>query len=402
MSLLLTNVGELVTNVSAPDDLLGLVSGAAIAISEDRVAWVGSADHIPPAYHDWVRIDCEGRAALPGFVDAHTHAVFAGDRAGEFARRLAGASYADILEDGGGIHSTVAATRAASTNDLVAESLPRLRRMLVAGTTTAEVKSGYGLDVATEKRMLEAVAALAIQLPLDLVPTFLGAHVVPAEYREDRSGYLHLIEAEALPACAPLARFCDVFCDEGAFTPAEARRVLTAAARHGLRPRLHADQLAHSGGSRLAAELGAASADHLDHADAADLAALREAGTVAVLLPGVSLSMRTAPPPARRVWDSGVTVALATDCNPGTAWVESMQLVTALASLEGGLTPAEAVWAATRGGALALEEPDKGQLTPGAIADVVVLDAPSHVHIPYRPGANLAWKVIKRGNVVTA
>ena len=230
--------------------------------------------------------------------------------------------------------------------------------------------------------------------------TFLGAHVIPPEYADDRDGYLHLLEEEMLPVLAPLARYCDVFCDRGAFSVAEARRVLDAGKRHGLKPKVHAEQLAATGAAGLAAEVGAVSADHLDHVDAESAALLAGAGTVATLLPSASFSLRTPQAPARMLWDAGVTVAIATDCNPGTSFVESMQFVIAIAVLEMALTPTEAVWAATRGGAYALEEPRKGWIGAGSAADLVVLDAPSHVHIPYRPGANLVWKVIKDGEIV--
>jgi imidazolonepropionase len=272
--------------------------------------------------------------------------------------------------------------------------------MLAHGTTTVEIKSGYGLDVPTELRMLEAATALGNLLPIDTVGTFLGAHVVPEEFADDREGYVRLVEEEMLPLLAPLARYCDVFCDRGAFTVAEARQVLEAGKRYGLKPKVHAEQLGATGAARLAAEVGAVSADHLDHIDTEGAAALAAAGTVATLLPAASFSMRAAQAPARLLWDAGVTVAIATDCNPGTAYVESMQFVVAIAALEMGLSPAEALWAATRGGALALEEPDKGWIGAGAVADLVVLDAPSSVHIPYRPGSNLVWKVIKDGVVV--
>ena len=396
--LLLTGIGELVTNGAEAAGGLGLVRDAAVAVRDGRVAWAGPAADLPAAQRDLDPFDVQGRAVVPGFVDAHTHLVFAGDRADEFARRLRGESYEEILASGGGIHSTVAATRAASFDDLLAEAARRAMRLLRQGTTTVEVKSGYGLDVETEVRILEVARAVGERTPIDVVPTYLGAHVVARD--ADREDYLDLVTGEMLEACAPLARYCDVFCDRGAFTVEEARRVLLAGREGGLRPRLHAEQLAHTGAARLAAELGAASADHLDHATPEDAVALREAGVVAVLLPAASFSLRTPPAPARMLWDAGVTVALATDCNPGTSYVESMPFVIALACLEMGLTPEEALWAATRGGALALEEPDKGRVVEGAVADLAVLDAPSYRHLPYRPGSDLVWAVVKDGTVV--
>ena len=396
--LLLTGIGELVTNAPDGPGQLGILRDAAVAVRAGRVAWAGPEAHVPTAFGALEPLDVGGRSVIPGFVDAHTHLVFAGDRSGEFARRLRGETYEETLAAGGGIHSTVAATRAASFDDLVTAGVERAGRLLRQGTTTVEVKSGYGLDVETEVRILEAARAVGERTPLDVVPTYLGAHVVPRDVA--REEYLNLVTGEMLASCAPLARYCDVFCDRGAFTVDEARQVLVAGKARGLRPRLHAEQLAHTGAARLAAEMGAASADHLDHATAEDAAALREAGVVAVLLPAASFSMRAPQAPARMLWDTGVTVALATDCNPGTSYVESMPFVIALACLEMGLTPEEALWAATRGGALALDEPEKGRLVEGAVADLAILDAPSYRHLPYRPGSDLVWAVVKDGAVV--
>jgi imidazolonepropionase len=396
--LLVTDIGELVTNRPGASDLVGVEVDAAVAIRDGTVAWAGPASGLPDGCRDGPVLDVDGRAVIPGFVDAHTHLVFAGDRSDEFARRLRGEPYEEILASGGGIHGTVAATRAATDDALVADATGRALRMLAAGTTTVEIKSGYGLDTATEVRMLHAAGAVGEQTPLDVVPTFLGAHVV--DRGMDRADYLALVVEEMLPACAPLAQFCDVFCDGGAFTVDESRIVLQAGLAHGLRPRVHADQLTRTGAARLGASLGAASVDHLDHIDAGDAAAMLEAGTVAVLLPAASFSMKSPQAPGRMLWDAGVTVALATDCNPGTSYVESMPLVVAIACLEMGLTPEEALWAATRGGALSLDLPDRGWLGEGSVGDLVVLDAPSFLHIPYRPGTALVSKVVKGGEVV--
>ncbi len=400
MAFVLGDIRELVTNAPTRPDLLGVVSDAAVVVQGGNVEWVGPEEDLPARFRGLRKVDAGGRAVLPGFVDAHTHCVFAGDRADEFARRLRGESYEEILAAGGGIMSTVAATRGATGMELFNAATARLDRMLQGGTTTVEIKSGYGLDIATERRTLEVIRALDERHPVDTVPTFLGAHVVPPEFRDDRDGYVELIEVGMLPVCAPLARYCDVFCDDGAFTVDEARRVLEAGRRYGLKPRLHVEQLGHSGGAALAAEVGAVSADHLDHVTEEEAIRLRDAGTIAVLLPAVALSMRTPQPPGRMLWDLGVPVAIATDCNPGTSYTESMSLVVALAALEMGLTPEEAIWSATRGGALALELPDRGWVVPGAPADLVVLDAPSSVHIPYRPGTNLVGAVLKRGAFV--
>ena len=399
-SLLVFNIGSLTTNDPALGGLLGLVEHAAVAIIDGDVAWVGPEVDTPAEYGDLSRLDAGGGAVLPGFVDPHTHLVFAGDRSDEFTRRLRGESYEEILAAGGGILSTVEATRATSEDDLYEAAAERVWQMSANGTTTVEVKSGYGLDVATEEKMLRVAHRLDESLPIDVIPTFLGAHVVPAAYREDRDAYVDLVCGEMLDACAPLARFCDVFNDQAAFTTAETRRILEAAKTRGLGIRIHADQLGRVGAANLAADLSAASADHLDHATDEDLEAMRDAGTSAVLLPAVSFSMRLPYPDGRRVWDSGVTVALATDCNPGTAYVESMPFVIALAALNMGLTPDEAVWAATRGSAQSLNLDDRGHLIPGAVADLVILDAPTHLHIPYRPDADLVVAVVKRGVVL--
>lgn len=398
--LVLTGISSLVSNDARFIGLLGIVEDAAVVVEDGHVSWAGSRIDLPSRYAALPALDCGGRAVIPGFVDAHTHIVFAGDRADEFARRLRGETYEDILAAEGGILSTVRATRRASEDELYAASAGRASRMLSGGTTTVEVKSGYGLDVETELKMLRVAGRLDADLPIDVIPTFLGAHVVPAEYRDRRDEYVDLVCGDMLTACATEARFCDVFCDEAAFTVDESRRILEAASVRGLGLRVHADQLGRVGAAELAARLGAASADHLDHATDADLIALRRAGAAAVLLPAVSFSMQLPFPDGRRVWDSGVTVALATDCNPGTAYVESMAFVVALASLEMGLTPEEALWAATRGSAFSLGLTDKGHVMPGAVADLVVLDAESYLDIPYRPATDLVHAVVKDGVVV--
>ena len=400
--LLLTGIGELVTNDPDRDGLLGPVVDAAVAVKNGRVAWVGPEAEVLREFRELPELDCAGRAVIPGFVDSHTHLVFGGNRADEFARRLGGESYEEIMAAGGGIQSTVTATRGTDTSTLLDEAVRRAQRMLGTGTTAVEVKSGYGLDAETELRMLEVANAIGEYVPIDVVTTFLGAHVVPAEYRDDRDSYVRLIIEEMLPAARGLAAFCDVFCDDGAFTVDEARTILTAAAGHGLAARLHANQLGHSGGAALAAEIGAVTADHLDHLTEPDIAGLRAAGTVAVLFPTVSLSLRLAPPPARELWDAGVPVAIATDCNPGTSYVENMQFVVAIATLTAGLAPEEAVWAATRGGARALQLDDKGWIKPGSAADLVMLEADSYLEIPYRPGTDLVRMVIKGGEAVVS
>lgn len=399
-SLVVTDISELVTNDPEDGAGFGVIHDAAVAIVDGVVDWVGPTSLLPDHYGDHATLDVGGRCVVPGFVDAHTHTVFAGDRADEFARRLTGATYEEILASGGGIFSTVDATRNASFVDLLDQAMVRFRRMLGSGSTTIEVKSGYGLTVESEVAMIAATRAIDTAMPSDVVSTFLGAHVVAPEFRDDRDGYLDLVTGPMLDAVTGDVSFVDVFCDAAAFTVEEARRICEAAYRAGLGFRIHADQTARIGATALAAEVGAASADHIDHATDDDLERLAEAGTVAVLLPGVSFSMGTPPPDGRRVWDSGARVAIATDCNPGTAYVETMPFMIALAVIEGGLTPGEAVWAATRGGALALRLGDRGMIVPGAIGDLAIIDAPTHIHLAYRPDAAIVARVVKTGVVV--
>jgi imidazolonepropionase len=379
MSTLVTGIGELVTNDPSRDDgPLGVVADAALVVEHGHVAWAGPAAGAPDAD---TRVDVGGRAVLPGFVDSHAHLVFAGDRAAEFEARMSGAPY-----DGGGIGTTVAATRRASDDELRGRLRALLAEMRAQGTTTVEVKSGYGLTVEDEARCLRLAAEVTSET------TFLGAHVVPAEYADRREEYLALVTGPMLAACAPSARWVDVFCEPAsahAFDGEEARVVLTAGRAAGLDLRVHANQLSAGPGVRLAVELGAASADHCTHLTAADIDALAGGTTVATLLPGVEFSTRSPYPDARRLLDSGVTVALATDCNPGSCFTSSMAFCIALAVREMRMTPAEAVWAATAGGAAALRRTDVGHLAPGARADLAVLDAPSYRHLSYRPGVPL-------------
>lgn len=388
--LLLTGIGHLTTNLGDP------VRGAAVAILDGRVTYAGPETDAPGT-EGADHIDCEGRAAIPGLVDAHTHLVFAGDRSNEFAQKMRGASYAEVAAAGGGIVSTVKATRAADEDLLYDLAAGRVKRMIAAGTTTLEIKSGYGLDPETELRLLRIVRRLGGELPVTVKSTFLGAHALPPEYKSERTGYIDLVVDEMLPAAAPLADFCDVFVEYGAFSVEEARRVFAAAADLGLRARVHAEQLSRSGGARLAAEIGAASADHLDHANSEDADALAEAGVVAVLVPGASYTMRSPQAPGPMLIEHGVTVALATDCNPGTSYFESMGLVISLAVVQMGLTTAQAIHAATRGGALALGLDDHGQVSPGSVGDLVILDAPTPDHIAYRPATNLVWSTVRGG-----
>lgn len=397
--LLLTGVSELVTNDPRHGSRLGVVYEAALAIRHGEVAWSGPEAALPKRYRELPTLDCEGHAVIPGFVDSHTHLVFAGDRSHEFALRLQGATYLEILEAGGGISSTVEATRKASSADLLTSTIERAGVMLEHGTTTVEIKSGYGLEITTEMASLEVARQVGETLPLDVVVTFLGAHIVPPEYNDDRAGYLRLIE-QMLPLAARSATYCDVFCDRGAFTVDEARWVLQRALGHGLRPRLHANQLGDTGGVELAVELGTVTADHLENIDEAQARALAGAGVVAVLCPTASWSTRQSQAPGKLLWDIGATVALATDCNPGSSFVASMQLVIAVACLDMGLTLDQALWSSTRGGALALEEPRKGRLRVGDIGDVLVLESDNYRHLGYRPDQNLVKTVVKQGDSV--
>jgi len=375
MGLVIDNIGELLTNDGPP------LLDAAVLVDGERIGWVGPSGKAPAADR---RVDARGAAVLPGFVDSHAHLVFAGDRAREFAARMAGEPYT-----GGGIRTTVAATRAA-TDDELRQSAGRLvaeaRRQ---GTTTIEIKSGYGLSVDDEARSLRIARELTQET------TFLGAHVVPSGV--DPADYVALVRGTMLAACSPYAKWIDVFCERGAFDGDQAREILTAGAKAGLGLRVHANQLGPGPGVRLAVELGAASADHCTHLSDSDVDALAGSATVATLLPGAEFSTRSTYPDARRLLDAGVTVALATDCNPGSSYTSSMPFCIALAVREMRMTPAEAVHAATAGGARALRRDDIGVLRAGARADLIVLDAPSYLHLAYRPGVPLVRSVLHNG-----
>jgi|HubBroStandDraft_2_1064218.scaffolds.fasta_scaffold112054_2 imidazolonepropionase len=393
VSVLITNIGELVTN--APLDAVSVASpgpyaamtDAAIVLADGLVAWTGPAARAPAAD---ARADAEGRAVLPGFVDSHAHLVFAGERGAEFAARMAGLPYS-----AGGIRSTVAATRSATDEELRANLARLAAEMLAQGTTTFECKSGYGLTVTDEARSL----ALAAEVTPEV--TYLGAHVVAPEFEGDVAGYVDLVCDQMLAACAPHARWVDVFCERGAFGADEARAVLRAGESAGLQARVHANQLGPGPGVQVAVEAEAASADHCTFLTDADVDALASSGgTVATLLPGVEFSTRQPYPDARRLLAAGVTVAIASDCNPGSCFTSSMALCVALAVREMHLTTQEAVWAATAGGAHALRRTDVGHLGVGARADLIMLDAPSHAYLAYRPGVPLVAGVWRAGERV--
>ena len=405
VDVLLFGIGQLVTcDPALGEGPLGVVERAAVAAAGGRVVYAGPERAMPDLEmaDDVSTFGAGGRAVIPGFVDAHTHLVFAGDRADEFAARLRGVGYEEALAAGGGINRTVRETRAASDADLEAATAARLATALAFGTTTLEAKSGYGLTTDDERRSLEVLARLAERSPVEVVRTFLGAHLIPEEFLGDRDGYLDLLEHEMLPACAPLATFVDAFCDRGALTVEESRRVLEAGARHGLAGKLHANELGSTGGAALAAELGCVSADHLLFCDDSEAKALAAAGTVAVLLPGTSFLLGTGrAAPAGVLREAAVTLALGTDCNPGTCYSESMQLMVALACVHGGLTPEEAVLAATDGSARAVGRGGAaGRLVPGSACDLVVLAGRSYLDLAYHLGVNLAAAVVKGGTVV--
>ncbi len=381
-----THIGTLVTNdPSLGQGPLGLLHDAAVVIDAGQVVWVGETISAPATDN---RVDAGGRSLIPGFVDSHSHLVFAGDRTAEFTARMAGRRYA-----AGGIRTTVAATRAASDTQLDAGVARLVAEAVRQGTTVIETKSGYGLTAEDEARCLRIAGRHTGEV------TYLGAHVVPPEYEGDADGYTALVAGPMLDACAPHARWIDVFCERGAFDGDQTREILTAGAARGLTPRVHANQLGPGPGARIAVELGAASADHCTHLTDEDVEALAGSGgsTVATLLPGAEFSTRSPYPDARRLLDAGVTVALSTDCNPGSSFTSSMPFCLALAVREMGMTPDEALWAATAGGAAALRRTDVGRIAPGARADLVLLDAPSHVHLAYRPGVPLVAAVWRGG-----
>ncbi|MET8189789.1 imidazolonepropionase [Streptomyces sp. NBC_01724] len=381
----ITNIASLVTNDPSLGDNspLGLITDAAVVIEGDRVVWTGESSKAPATDS---AVDASGRAVIPGFVDSHSHLIFAGDRTQEFNARMSGRPYT-----AGGIRTTVAATRAATDDELSANVVRYLTEALRQGTTTFETKSGYGLTVEDEARALRIAARHTDEV------TYLGAHVVSPDYADDPAGYVDLVTGPMLDACAPYARWVDVFCEKGAFDGDQARAILTAGMAKGLHPRVHANQLSYGPGVQLAVELDAASADHCTHLTDADVDALAQGNTVATLLPGAEFSTRADWPDARRILDAGATVALSTDCNPGSSFTSSMPFCIALAVRDMGMTPDEALWSATAGGAAALRRTDIGRIAPGTRADLVLLDAPSHVHLAYRPGVPLVQAVWQRG-----
>jgi imidazolonepropionase len=387
MSLAITNIGSLVTNdQNLGVGLLGELENASVVIDHGKIAWVGNSASAPAT--DQV-IDAGGMGAIPGFVDSHAHMVFAGDRSKEFEARMNGEKYS-----AGGIKSTVAKTRAASDAELEANFLTLQKEMIRSGITTFESKSGYGLTVADEARSLAMASKHTSET------TFLGAHVGPEDYAGKTDDYVALVAGEMLDACAPHAKWVDVFCDVGAFDVDQSRAILKAGIAKGLMPRIHANQLAAGGGVQLAVELDCASADHCTHLSASDIDALAGSSTVATLLPGAEFSTRANYPDAKKLFAAGVTVALATDCNPGSSYTTSMSFCIAVAIRDMGFSPEQALWSATLGGAKALRRNDVGALSVGMSADLTILSSPSFRHLGYRPGVDQISQVIKSGKTI--
>lgn len=410
VDLLVVNIGQLATSrgkkPAAGEKMarVRVVEKAAIAIQAETLVAVGPREKV---LHDYIaakEVDAGGRLVTPGFVDPHTHIVFAGSREREFEMRCRGASYKEIAQSGGGILSTVRATREASKEHLLRQSLPRARRCLQYGTTTVEIKSGYGLDIPTELKMLHVIDRLRKETPLDIVSTFLGAHEVPDEFRAHREGYVRLLIEQMIPVVAQsgLAEFADIFTEKHVFNIDQSRRILEAAKAAGFKLKLHADEIVALGGAELAAELKAISADHLGAISKRGIAALAESGTIAVLLPGTTFFINLEKyAPADKLKDAGVPIALSTDCNPGSSMTESMQIIQTLACLYLGLTPAEALTASTLNAACAIDRAATlGTLEPGKQADLVIWDCDDYRAIAYHYGVNLARTVIKRGKPV--
>lgn len=413
--MLIHSASQLLTLAGGPQrgptlGTLGLIEDGAVLLRDEKILAVGTSHELRAAYKDEPSLDASGCVILPGFVDPHTHLIWAGDRAGEFEMKMAGKPYLDILAAGGGILSTVRQTRTASIEALIAQTRPRLLRMFAHGTTTAEAKTGYGLQTATELRLLKALLALEDESPLDLAITFLGAHAIAPEYKDDPQGYTDLICDTMLPTVQqwwqthaprlPLP-FVDVFCETGAFTLEQSRQILSRAKALGFPLKIHADEFDNLGGASLAAELGAASADHLVRTSDADIAALAKSDTVAVALPCTPFGLGECDyTPAQKIIAMGGLLALATDCNPGTAWNESMQLAIALACRYMKLTPAQAIAAATINSAHAIRRADSiGSIETGKQADLLILGVPDYRHLGYRFGTNLVRQVVKQGRI---
>lgn len=410
MDILIHNAAQVVTVASNGARMkcgnemneIGVITNGAVGIDNGKIICVCREDEV--SFRDFDRvIDANGKVVLPGFIDSHTHLVFAGSRENEFVMRNAGATYAEIATAGGGINTTVKATRAASKIDLLDSALARLDSALGFGTTTMEIKSGYGLSIDAELKMLEVISDLSELHVVDVVPTFLGAHTIPFDYKDRREEYLRLVLEEMIPEVARknLAMFCDVFCEKDVITVQEARTILTKAASLGMKTKIHAEQLTNFGGSLLAAELRAVSADHLDYIDDKSIERLKEAGTIATLLPGVSLFLGEKMPDARMLIARGLPVALATDCNPGSCMSENIQLMMSLGAMQMRMTPEEVITAVTINAAAALDLSGSiGSIEVGKKADVLIFDIPNYAYLPYHFGVNHLTHVIKDGRAV--
>ena len=389
-NLLVTHIGCLVTNEAGIDGTpLGIINDAAFAVTDGHVSWVGARSGVNASDYQNV-ISANGKAVIPGFVDSHNHLVFAGDRATEFSARMRGQSY-----EAGGINYTVEQTRRASDEELRGNVLALVNEGLMSGTTTVEIKSGYGLSIADELRSLEIAREFTDET------TFLGAHVVPAEFKSAPEEYVAMVCGPMLDAVAQHAKWIDVFCDRGAFSPDQTRQILKAGIAKGLLPRLHANQLEPGEGIKVGVELGAASVDHISYFNDSDIAALADSNTVATFLPGAEFSTRSKYPDARPMFSAGIKVAIASDCNPGSSYTTNMSLMVALAVREMFFTPEQALWSATKGGALALRRNDVGHLSVGAKADFTILSSNSYLHLAYRPGVNLIEQVWRNGNKIS-
>jgi len=389
-NLLVTDIGCLITNEASIDGTpLGIINDAAFAVTDGRVSWVGARSGVNASDYQNV-ISANGKAVIPGFVDSHNHLVFAGDRAIEFSARMQGQPY-----EAGGINYTVEQTRRASDEELRGNVSALVKEGLISGTTTVEIKSGYGLSIADELRSLEIAREFTDET------TFLGAHVVPSEFKSSPEDYIAMVCGPMLDAVAQHAKWIDVFCDRGAFSSDQTRQILKAGIAKGLLPRLHANQLEPGEGIKVGVELGAASVDHISYFNDSDIAALANSNTVATFLPGAEFSTRSKYPDVRPMFSAGIQVAIASDCNPGSSYTTNMSLMVALAVREMFFTPEQALWSATKGGALALRRNDVGYLSVGAKADFTILSSNSYLHLAYRPGVNLIEQVWRNGNKIS-
>jgi imidazolonepropionase len=407
--LVIKNAEELLTLSSSFTDEseLGIIRGGAVIIKEGRILWVGKTGALPKEFglcQEGREIDATGKVVMPGLIDSHTHLIFAGSREGEFEQRIQGLSYLEIAEKGGGILSTVEATRKASFEELFSLGKKRLDRMISKGVTTIEAKSGYGLSLQDEMKILKVMRALKEIHPMDIVPTFLGAHTIPKEFRNDRTRYMSLLTKEMIPEVAQerLAEFCDVFCEEKAFTLEESKKILETGKQYGLKPKIHADQLSSGGGAELAAEVGAFSADHLEYVSQEGIRKMAEKEVIAVLLPGASFSLSMEKvPPVREMIEKGVRISIATDLNPGSSMTESLPLMMTMGCTMFKMIPREVIQATTIHAAKSMgREKEIGSLEVGKQADILLLDIPSYRYLPYHFGVDHTGYVIKRGKIV--